>query len=212
MKAKSIWMGALLAGASVCLMAATQKTSAAGGGKEAAKPGAKMPGKASGAVARGKYLVTTSLCNDCHTPKKMGPNGPELDMSRELAGHVDVKLPPAPESGPWIVHSTDQLTAWSGPWGTSFAKNLTPDQNTGIGSWSEETFIKAIRTGKHMGVSRPILPPMPWELIGKMTDADLKAIYAYLRTIPAVNNPTPDPLPPSSLKSQTAKKPAGKKP
>ena len=76
-------------------------------------------------------------------------------------------------------------------------------------SRSEETFIKAIRTGKHMGVSRPILPPMPWQEYGQMSDADLKAIYAYLRTIPAIENPTPDPVPPPAA---SAPKPAGKKP
>jgi mono/diheme cytochrome c family protein len=189
----SIGLGALLAVASLGATAATQKSAA----------------KSGGAVERGKYLVMTSACNDCHTPKKMGPNGPELDMSRMLAGHVAVKMPPPPaSSGPWIIHANDQLTAWSGPWGISYTKNLTPDQNTGIGSWSEETFIKAIRTGKHMGVSRPILPPMPWEVYRQMTDADLKAIYAYLRTIPAISNPTPDPVPPPAA---PAPKPAGKK-
>jgi mono/diheme cytochrome c family protein len=148
-------------------------------------------------VARGKYLVATSACNDCHTPKKMGPNGPEIDASRQLMGYVATTMPaPPPSSGAWPIHSNDQLTAWAGPWGISFARNLTPDMNTGIGSWSEETFIKAIRTGKHMGVSRPILPPMPWEVYSQMTDEDLKSIYAYLRTIPPISNVTPDPVPP----------------
>ena len=190
---KSLGIGLVFVAASLALFAANPKT----GGKSAAL------------VARGRYLVATSACNDCHTPKKMGPNGPELDMSRMLAGHVAVKMPPPPaSSGPWIVHANDQLTAWAGPWGISYTKNLTPDQNTGIGSWSEETFIKAIRTGKHMGVSRPILPPMPWEVYRQMSDADLKAIYAYLRTIPAISNPTPDPVPPPAA---PAPKPAEKK-
>lgn len=194
MSKRSIGLGALLAVASLGAMAATQKSA----------------GKNGAAVARGKYLVTTSACNDCHTPKKMGPNGPELDTSRMLAGHVAVKMPPPPaSSGPWMIHANDQLTAWAGPWGISYTKNLTPDKNTGIGSWSEETFIKAIRTGKHMGVARPILPPMPWEVYSQMSDADLKAIYAYLRTIPAIENPTPDPVPPPAA---PAPKPAGKKP
>jgi cytochrome c553 len=150
--------------------------------------------KSNAAVARGKYLVATSACNDCHTPKNMGLNGPEFDMTRELAGYVAVKMPAPPaSSGAWPIHANGELTAWAGPWGVSYARNLTPDINTGIGSWSEETFIKAIRTGKHMGVSRPILPPMPWQVYSQMTDQDLKAIYAYLRTIPAINNPTPDP-------------------
>lgn len=170
--------------------------------------GAAPAGRAkSNAVARGKYLVLISGCNDCHTPKKMGPNGPEPDMSRELAGHVDVKLPAPPHSSEaWPIHTNGQLTAWAGPWGISYTRNLTPDLNTGIGSWSEETFIKAIRTGKHMGVSRPILPPMPWQEYREMTDSDLKAIYAYLRTIPAISNPTPDPVPPPAPPAPAKKK------
>jgi len=162
------------------------------------------------AVARGKYLVTTSACNDCHTPKNMGPNGPEFDMTRQLAGYVAVKMPAPPaSSGAWPIHANGELTAWAGPWGISYARNLTPDVNTGIGSWSEETFVKAIRTGRHMGVSRPILPPMPWQVYSQMTDQDLKAIYAYLKTIPAINNPTPDPVAPPAPKAPPA--PASKK-
>jgi len=82
--------------------------------------------------------------------------------------------------------------------GISYAINLTPDENTGIGSWSEDTFVKAIKTGKHMGVSRPILPPMPWQTINRLTDDDLKAMYAYLRTIPPIKNRVPDPKPPAA--------------
>jgi hypothetical protein len=138
----------------------------------------------------------------------MGPQGPEADTTKLLAGYVaEPSTPPPAAGGPWIVHSTINLTAWAGPWGVSYAKNLTPDLNTGIGSWSEETFIKALRTGKHMGVSRPILPPMPWQDLRNMTDGDLKAIYAYLRTIPPIQNAQPDPRPPSA----PAAKPAGRK-
>jgi hypothetical protein len=94
-----------------------------------------------------------------------------------------------------------EITAFVGPWGISYAANLTPDSTTGIGAWSEATFIKALRTGKHMGIEtgRPIMPPMPAEYIGKMNDDDLKAIYAYLRTIPAVNNKVPAPVPPNEV-------------
>lgn len=147
-------------------------------------------------IARGRYLVNSIGCDDCHTPKKMGPNGPELDLSRRLSGHPEAigEVPPAPPAaGPWIASTTGDLTAWSGPWGVSYAFNLTPDENTGIGSWSEETFVGAIRTGRHMGVSRPILPPMPWTVYRNLSDEDLKAIYAYLRTIPAMKNRVPEP-------------------
>jgi hypothetical protein len=53
-------------------------------------------------------------------------------------------------------------------------------------------FIKALRTGRHMGTSRPILPPMPWQLYASTSDADIEAIYAYLRSIPAVKNRVPE--------------------
>ena len=74
--------------------------------------------------------------------------------------------------------------------------NLTPDRNTGLGIWTEEMFLKAIRTGRHMGVSRPINPPMPWQVYRNFSDDDLKAIYAYLRTIPPIVNHIPDYVPP----------------
>ncbi len=150
-------------------------------------------------VARGKYLVASIGCADCHTPKKMGAQGPAPDASRFLSGHPEgSKLPPPPAAqGPWIASATWDLTAWSGPWGISYAINLTPDENTGIGSWSEETFTKALRTGRHMGVARPILPPMPWENFRNLSDEDLRAVYAYLRTIPAVKNRVPEPTPPA---------------
>lgn len=151
---------------------------------------------------RGKMLVTGGLCHDCHTPKKLGPKGPEPDMDRMLSGHpeaIKIAAPNKPAAGsPWIIATTDQLTTWSGPWGVSFAANLTPDTLTGLrsGVWTEELFIKALRTGKHMGTSRDILPPMPWPFIGQLSDEDLKAIWAYLGTIPPIKNHVPDPIPP----------------
>lgn len=90
--------------------------------------------------------------------------------------------------------------AWAGPWGVSFTANLTPDQNTGLGVWTEDVFIAALRSGKHMGTGRPILPPMPWMWISKMTDDDLKAVFAYLRTIKPITNHVPDPIPPAATK------------
>lgn len=152
-------------------------------------------------VKRGAYLVTLGGCNDCHTPWKMGPNGPEPDVSRLLSGHpenIKVAAPAPPPDGVWqngaVVGPT--FTSWSGPWGVSFTANLTPDRNTGLGIWTEDMFIKAIRTGRHYGVSRPILPPMPWFNYRHMTDEDLKAVFAYLRSIPPVANHVPDPIPP----------------
>ena len=157
-------------------------------------------------VARGAYLVNVAGCNDCHTPFKMGPNGPEPDMSRELSGHPEsLKMPPAPKlgDGPWVWSAAGTNTAFAGPWGVSYTANLTPDRLTGIGIWDEQMFIKTIRTGRHWGVSRPILPPMPWQNFARMTDEDLSSIYAYLRSIKPVRNQVPDaivaPPPPAKV-------------
>lgn len=151
-------------------------------------------------VERGHYLVSTIGCGDCHSPKKITSKGLEEDMSRHLSGHPQgSNLPPPPAlNNSWAAVASWDLTAWSGPWGTSYTMNLTPDELTGIGSWSEETFMKAIRNGRHMGVARQILPPMPWQFYRNLTDEDLKSIYAYLRTIPAVSNEVPQPVPPAS--------------
>ena len=160
------------------------------------------------ALERGKVLVTVGGCHDCHSPKKFGAIGPEPDMDRMLSGHPEggeVPVPYTPEAGsPWTVATTDGLTTWSGPWGVSFASNLTPDTLTGLrsGVWTEELFITALRTGKHMGTSRAILPPMPWPAIGQLSDDDLKAIWAYLGTIPPITNHVPDPFDPTGAPIQ----------
>lgn len=150
--------------------------------------------KTNPAIERGRYLVTITGCNDCHTPFKMGEKGPEPDMTRMLSGHPEaMKMPAAPAaSGPWIWSGAETNTAFAGPWGVSFATNLTPDENTGIGIWTEDIFVKTLRTGRHWGTARPILPPMPWQGYSRMTDADLKAIYAFLRSIPPVKNRVPE--------------------
>ena len=150
-------------------------------------------------VERGKYLVTIGGCNDCHTPLKMGPKGPEPDMARMLSGHpesFEISTGTRPASAQWMMTAAVTGTAFSGPWGVSFAANLTPDQNTGLGIWTEDMFIRTIRTGKHMGVSRDILPPMPWPMYRHATDEDLKSIYAFLRSIQPIHNRVPTPLPP----------------
>jgi mono/diheme cytochrome c family protein len=151
-------------------------------------------------VARGKYLVTIAGCNDCHTPWKAGPKGAEPDMSRMLSGHPEsLAMPPAPDlpQGPWRVTAAATNTAWSGPWGVSFTANLTPDPETGLGKWTLRNFVDTIRSGRHMGRGRQILPPMPIPMYRQMTDDDLEAIYTYLRTIPPIANRVPEPLPPA---------------
>ncbi len=158
------------------------------------------PAAATDPVAHGKFLVTLGGCNDCHTPLEMGPNGPAPDMSRMLSGHPqDMQLPPPPApQGPWQYTAAATMTAWSGPWGISYTANLTPDTTSGLGSWSEDMFIQSIRSGKHMGTGRPIMPPMPWQAMAKLSDQDLKDIYAYLRTIPAIHNEVPPYQPPAA--------------
>jgi mono/diheme cytochrome c family protein len=156
------------------------------------------------AVERGRYLVTIAACHDCHTPKTFTGPEPEVDMSRELSGHpADEALPEIPGGliGPdrWGAITNNHLTAWVGPWGMSFARNLTPDMATGIGSWTEDMFIKTIREGRHQGEGRPLLPPMPWPMYKEMTDDDLKAVFAYLRSVPPIQNAVPDPVPPEKL-------------
>jgi mono/diheme cytochrome c family protein len=155
---------------------------------------------ASDVVARGKYLVATSGCHDCHTPLKMTPQGPRPDMGHMLSGHPEqLVMPPAPTlpAGPWLVTSAATNTAWAGPWGVSFTANLTPDPETGLGKWTARTFTDTIRTGRHLGRGREILPPMPIPAYQNFTDQDLAAIFAYLQTIPAVKNKVPAPRPPA---------------
>ncbi len=157
-------------------------------------------------IERGRYLVATiGGCNDCHTPKKFTGKGPELDMDHLLSGFpTGEKLPDlpkewvAPMPGKWGAATTNDLTAWYGPWGVSFAANLTPDLETGIGSWTEQMFFQAMRTGKHLGApdGRDILPPMPWQGIGDLTDDDLNALFAYFKSLKPVSNAVPEPIPP----------------
>jgi mono/diheme cytochrome c family protein len=150
-------------------------------------------------VQRGHYLVSVVGCGDCHTPMKMGPKGPEPDMARFLSGHPERMgaLPPAKAQGAWLWAGAATNTAFSGPWGVSYAANLTPDRNSGLGIWTEEMFVKALRTGRHMGTAREILPPMPWPALRNASDEDLKAIYAYLRSLTPIVNHVPDAQPPA---------------
>jgi len=157
--------------------------------------------EAAPSVVRGEYLVTIGGCNDCHTPKVMTEQGPELDMQHLLAGHPTAMEPapiPAGALTPdgWMAMTDGTMTAWAGPWGISFTANLTPDP-TGLGNWTEDMFIAALRSGKHAGNGRPILPPMPWQMIGQMTDSDLRSVFAYLKTLPPVSNVVPQPIPPA---------------
>lgn len=152
-------------------------------------------------IERGRHLVMTSGCTDCHTPWKMGQNGPEPDWSKNLSGHPqELVMPDAPPpQGPWLGSFSATFTAWAGPWGVSYSANITPDKETGIGNWTEENFVQAIRTGRHMGKGRMILPPMPVPVINNMPDDDLKAIYAYLMSTSPIKNKVPEPVAPPAM-------------
>lgn len=127
-------------------------------------------------LERGKYLMNTIVaCGNCHTPQ--GPNGPE--PGKELAGGTPI------EEG----------------FGKAFTANITQDKETGIGKWTDAQIITAIREGR-----RPdgtiIGPPMPIALYRGLSDADVKAIVVYLRTVKPVSNKVAKseykvPLPPS---------------
>ena len=151
-------------------------------------------------IKHGEYLVTTMGCNDCHSPKRMGAHGPEIIPELMLSGHpANGAMPKANKdalkSG-WVLFSPDQ-TATVGPWGTSFAANLTPDE-TGIGTWNLDQFRKSLTKGKFMGLdgSRQLLPPMPWQNFTNMSEADLQDIFLYLKNIKAVRNVVHAPIPP----------------
>jgi len=151
-------------------------------------------------VAWGKHLIDVSGCNDCHTPKKMTERGPVLDSSLMLSGHPS--LMPAPDIDRKEIETkgltvTQDLTAWVGPWGISYAANLTSDP-TGIGNWQESNFLIALREGKFKGISssRTLLPPMPWEMFKFLTDDELKAMFAYLKSTKPINNVVPQAEPP----------------
>lgn len=122
-------------------------------------------------IERGEYLTWLGGCNDCHTP---GTFYGAPDMERKFSGS---------ELG------------WTGPWGTTYPRNITPDSATGIGAWSEDDIVKALRTGQRADGSE-VLPPMPWPMYAHLTDEDAYAIAAFLKSIPPVSHRVPDKLPP----------------
>jgi hypothetical protein len=152
-------------------------------------------------VERGKQLVIEGNCDYCHTPLIESPEGPVPDMKRRLSGHPqDAEIPRLPDtevgSREWTEFlGTLDSTEWAGPWGLTFSKNVTPDPETGIGKWTEEIFIATMRNGRHIDFKRDILPPMPWQDYGKLSDEDLKSIFAYLMTLTPVKNAVPKPVP-----------------
>lgn len=124
-------------------------------------------------IERGRYLSMIGGCNDCHTP---GTLFGAPDFERTLSGS---------ELG------------WVGPWGVTYPRNLTPDEETGIGTWSEADIVVAVRTGARPDGSE-LLPPMPWPMYSTLTDEDAFALAAYLKSIPAIRHQVPDKLPPGT--------------
>ena len=137
------------------------------------KPPARAEMTAEQKIARGKQISYTSACHDCHSP---GGLYGAPDTMRMLSGS---------ELG------------WEGPWGVTFPRNLTPDMETGIGSWTEDQIVTAIRTGIRPD-NTPILPPMPWPMYSHLSDEDAHALAAFLKSIPAVNHKSPDRIAPGT--------------
>ena len=193
-----VWTTALIAAAILLTAVISTATLDAQGSSTG---GATASGKAS-QIARGKYLVDIMGCHDCHTPMKLGPNGPEWDMTRALSGHPEtLVMPAAPQQKePWMASMAMTMTAWSGPWGTSFTRNLTPDKETGLGDWTVEEFIATMKTGRERGKGRPVLPPMPVQNLANLTDSDIRALFAYLQSLPAIKNRIPQPVEPTEQK------------
>jgi len=161
---------------------------------KAVKETATPPSKDS-LVKRGNYLVSALGCNDCHSPKKMGPQGPYVDSAKMLSGfpaNAPIPQPGAGDIKNGLVVFSGDLTAAVGPWGTSFAANITSD-DTGIGNWKEDQFKNALRHGKYKGLDseRMLMPPMPWQDFSNLTDADIEAIFYYLKSTKPVNNVVP---------------------
>lgn len=154
-------------------------------------------------VKRGEYLVNTIGCDDCHTPKKMGPKGPEPDMEFRFAGHLATQpigpIDTSVLSKGWLLFGPS-LTAAVGPWGVSYSANISGD-STGIGNWTEEQFFRAMREGKYKGLenSRPMLPPMPWQNFAKLKDDDLRAMFLFLKSTKPIKNVVPAPKPLNAL-------------
>ena len=130
-------------------------------------------------IARGRRITYTAGCMDCHTP---GGLYGAPDTTRLLSGS---------ELG------------WQGPWGVTFPRNLTPDSATGIGSWTEDQIVTAVREGRRPDGS-PLLPPMPWPMYAHMTDEDVHALAAYLKSIPPVVHEMPKQQRPGEAPSHPA--------
>ncbi|TMI70523.1 MAG: diheme cytochrome c-553 [Bacteroidetes bacterium] len=156
-------------------------------------------------IRRGSYLVNAIGCDDCHSQKIFTEHGFEVDMEHRFSGYMGERTklgkPNTSVMKDGYMLFAQDLTSAVGPWGQSFAANISSDA-TGIGNWTEEQFIRALREGKSKGLKegRPLLPPMPWFVYRNLSDLDLKSIFAYLKTSKPVENRVPGPKSPMELK------------
>lgn len=153
-------------------------------------------------ILKGKKLVTTIGCGDCHSPKVFTAFGPEEDNTRLLSGHPQNEPLPAVNKelvSEWVLFG-HQSTVAVGPWGVSYAANISSDE-TGIGNWTFEQFKTAMTKGKYKGVeaSRDLLPPMPWPNYAQLEEDELRAIFKYLKSTPPVRNIVPGARPLETL-------------
>lgn len=155
-------------------------------------------------VERGKRLVELGGCSQCHTPKVKTTLGYKPDKDRFMSGYpADEPLPNLPY--PEIIAGeternfyTTDATIWVGRWGVSFAPNLTPDPETGIGSWTEEDFIEIFRGNKHFAEGEQVTSPMPVKAYSQLSYFELRSIFVYLQTIEPISNEVPTRIPPES--------------
>ncbi|MEM7008665.1 MAG: diheme cytochrome c-553 [Thermodesulfobacteriota bacterium] len=155
-------------------------------------------------IERGKRLVELGGCSMCHTPKIQTPLGYKPDKDRFLSGYAqDQPLPDLPfreiisGEAEKTFYTTD-ATVWVGRWGVSFAANLTPDEQTGIGSMKEEDFIEIFRKKEHFSQENPLISPMPTNVYSQLSFFELRSIYIYLQTLPPIKNEVPSKIPPQS--------------
>lgn len=195
-KAKVALVAALAAVGVAGTAVAKDGPGAKAGGTVKTAPATRMTPAQRKQVERGEYLVRVGGCGDCHTPLRFDEKAgmPVPMMDRWLSGHPEGA--PAPAGTPaghdmGVIGPT--FTSFRLPFGVVYASNLTPDVETGIGGWREADFVQAFRTGKRMGKGRALLPPMPWSNLAWATDEDLKAIFAYLKSLPPMRNRVPDP-------------------
>ena len=128
--------------------------------------------------------------------------GPEVITETALSGYqANDKIPRIDKTvlQSWVLFNGSN-TMTVGPWGASFAANITSDP-TGIGGWTFAQFKIALTQGFSKGIktNRMLLPPMPWTNYVKMNDADLKAIFAYLKSTKPVYNLVPAPISPDKI-------------